>query len=153
MRKIKKNQRGFTLVEIMLVVIIIGVLAAMVIPKFAGMGEEARLKRIDADIQAIKTALGIFELRYGHYATEEEGGLRALVIRPSTISEDKWKQCLEKIPKDPWGEEYIYLVGENRINKDIEFNIYSKGPNKMDDRWQEDDYPKMEEETETSTLK
>jgi general secretion pathway protein G len=139
-----KRKKAFTLVEIMLVVIIIGVLAAIVIPRFAGIGEEARQKRVDADVQAIKTALGIFELRYGHYPTEDEGGLKALVIRPPNIPEEKWKKSLETIPKDPWGEEYIYLVGDSRINKDFDFNIYSKGPNRLDDRWEDDDLPPKE---------
>jgi general secretion pathway protein G len=146
----KRRKKGFTLVEIMLVVIIIGVLAAIVIPRFAGIGEEARQKRVDADVQAIKTALGMFELRYGHYPTEEEGGLKALVMRPPTITEDKWKKCMDKIPKDPWGEEYIYLMGDNRIDKDLDFNIYSKGPNRLDDRWEADDLPPQEKHEGTT---
>ena len=140
-----KTTRAFTLIEIMLVVIIIGVLAAMVIPKFAGISHESRLKRVHADVQSIKTALGIFELRYGHYPNDEEGGLKALVFKPPTINNDDWKQTLDKIPLDPWGEQYIYLSGDNRINNNFDFNIYSKGPNKIDDRCQADDCPDIKQ--------
>lgn len=130
---------GFTLIEIMLVVIIIGILAAMVIGNFGGMSTEARTTRAQADIGQLRMQLGLFEQRYGHYPTEEEGGLMALLERPSSIAEADWRRFGESEPVDSWGNTYIYLVGNRRIDPDRDFNIYSMGPNGQDDGLKGDD--------------
>jgi general secretion pathway protein G len=131
---------GFTLMEIMLVVMIIGILATIVVANLGGMSTEAKITRAQADIATFRTQLGIFEQRYGHYPTEEEGGLMALVERPSTISEADWKgRLIENDPTDPWGVPYVYLVESRRIDKTRNFNLYSMGPNKQDDQMTGDD--------------
>ncbi|MCE5231221.1 type II secretion system major pseudopilin GspG [bacterium] len=130
---------GFTLIEIMLVVIIIGILASMVIANFGGMSTEARNTRAQADLGQLRMQLGLFEQRYGHYPTEEEGGLMALLERPSSIDEADWRRFGDNEPVDPWGNTYIYLVGNRRINPDRDFNIYSLGPNGQDDGMAGDD--------------
>ena len=140
-----RREKGFTLIEIMLVVIMIGIIAALVIPKFTGMSQEARMNRVEADIQSIKTALGMFELRHGRYPMREDGGLAALVERPPTVPEERWKQCLEEIPKDPWDSDYIYLTEDERIDDKKNYNLYSRGPNKTDDGWSGDDLPERVE--------
>ncbi|MBF0486509.1 MAG: type II secretion system major pseudopilin GspG [Candidatus Omnitrophica bacterium] len=109
MRKIKK---GFTLIEIMLVVIIIGVLVAMVAPNISGRSEQARAVAARTDIEAnLSTALDLFQMDIGHYPTTAQG-LQSLVTAPTDGDADKWKgpylKKKHKIPKDPWNHEYVY---------------------------------------------
>lgn len=119
-----QSKKGFTLIELMLVVIIIGVLVSMVVPRLAGRSEEARITTAKADIHAnISVALDLFELDNGKYPTTEEG-LAALRAKPA--SSLNWKgPYFKKAPLDPWGKEYIYRSpGEH--NPD--YDLYSYGP-------------------------
>jgi len=107
------NHRGFTLIEIMVVIIILGILAMYVAPKLMGRPEEAKQVRAKMDIAALETALKLYKLDSGIYPGTEQG-LLALVQRPeSGVIPKKWRQggYLEKgkVPKDPWGNDYIYL--------------------------------------------
>jgi general secretion pathway protein G len=124
----RNTQRGFTLVEIMLVVIIIGVLAAMVVPRFAGRTEQARIARAKADIAIIGQALDLYELDLGQYPES----LELLVQReaPSSLEEEaasRWNgPYLKKgLPKDPWGRPYR-LRAESQHNQD--YDLFSFGP-------------------------
>jgi general secretion pathway protein G len=103
-----KGQKGFTLIELMLVVIIIGALVAMVMPRLAGRSEQAKVKAAEADITAnIATALKLYELDNGAYPSDSDGGLNALLTKPATAG--NWNgPYLEKKPVDPWGREYKY---------------------------------------------
>ncbi|MCM8791986.1 MAG: type II secretion system major pseudopilin GspG [Candidatus Omnitrophica bacterium] len=117
-------KKGFTLIEIMLVVIIIGALVAMVMPRLTGRAEQARVAAARADIQAnIATALKLYELDNGRFPTTEEG-LNALLNRPPTAS--NWQgPYLEKKPLDPWGRQYQYRSpGQHRSD----YDLYSLGP-------------------------
>ncbi len=119
-----KRTEGFTLIELMLVVIIIGALVAMVLPRFVGRGEQAKVAAARADIQAnISTALKLYELDNGNFPSSEEG-LNALLSRPSSAS--NWNgPYLEKKPFDPWGREYKYKCpGEHRT---ADYDLYSLG--------------------------
>ena len=105
-------QGGFTLVEILLVVVIIGVLAAMVVPNIAGRGEEARRSAARADIDAnLSSALDMYEMDNGRYPTTEQG-LEALVSAPTTNPAPRnWTGPYlkkRKVPVDPWGNPYVY---------------------------------------------
>jgi general secretion pathway protein G len=107
------NHRGFTLIEIMVVIIILGILAMYVAPKLMGRPEEAKQVRAKMDIAAMETALKLYKLDSGIYPGTDQG-LLALVQRPeSGVIPKKWRQggYLEKgkVPKDPWGNDYIYL--------------------------------------------
>jgi general secretion pathway protein G len=107
------NHRGFTLIEIMVVIIILGILAMYVAPKLMGRPEEAKQVRAKMDIAALETALKLYKLDSGIYPGTEQG-LLALVQRPeSGVVPKRWRQggYLEKgkVPKDPWGNDYIYL--------------------------------------------
>ena len=106
-----KNQRGFTFIEIMVVVIILGVLAAMVLPKFMGRTEEARINAAQTQVGVFSTALDAYELDNGRYPSTEQG-LNALVAQPTTPPQPKqWKgPYLQKgVPKDAWGNDYRYV--------------------------------------------
>jgi len=119
-----KESTGFTLIELMLVVIIIGALVAMVMPRFTGRGEQARAAAASADIQAnIATALKLYELDNGNFPSSEEG-LNALMSK--SASAPNWNgPYLEKKPLDPWGREYQYKCpGEHRVSG---YDLYSLG--------------------------
>ena len=119
-----KARKGFTLIELMLVVVIIGALVAMVMPRLTGRGEQARVAAAKADIQAnIATGLKLYELDNGEFPSTSDG-LNALMTKPS--SAPNWKgPYLEKKPVDPWGREYKYKSpGEHRTN---DYDLYSLG--------------------------
>jgi len=117
-------KKGFTLIELMLVVVIIGALVAMVMPRLTGRGEQARVAAAKADIQAnIATALKLYELDTGGFPSTSEG-LSALLS--SSSSTPGWRgPYIEKKPVDPWGREYKYKSpGEHRTN---DYDLYSLG--------------------------
>jgi general secretion pathway protein G len=105
--------RGFTLIEIMVVITILGILAALIVPRIVGRTDDARITAAKTDISGIMQALKVYRLDNGRYPTTEQG-LRALLEKP-TIDPlpNNWKQggYLERssTPKDPWGKEYMYL--------------------------------------------
>ena len=107
-----QNNRGFTLIEIMVVVVILGILAAFVVPKLLSRPDEARITKAATDIKGIEQALGLFKLDNGYYPTTEQG-LAALVSKP-TIGRIPVKYSeggyLKKVPTDPWGTPYVYLA-------------------------------------------
>jgi general secretion pathway protein G len=103
--------RGFTLIEIMVVIVILGILAALVVPRIIERPDEARVVAAKNDIAAIMAALKLYRLDNQRYPTTEQG-LAALVIRPTTPpAPPNWKPngYLERLPKDPWGNPYQYL--------------------------------------------
>jgi len=113
LQKLRYDNRGFTLIELMVVIIILGVLAMWVAPKIMGRPGEARQVKALLDIQNLETALKLYKLDTGMYPTTEQS-LQALVEKPETGNvPKKWKDggYLEKnrVPKDPWGNEFIYL--------------------------------------------
>jgi general secretion pathway protein G len=110
-RQNDKNQRGFTLIEILVVVTILGILAAIVVPRILERPEEARRTKAAVDIKGIEEALGLFKLDNGFYPSTEQG-LQALVAKPQTgriPSRYPENAYLKKTPVDPWGNPYVYL--------------------------------------------
>ena len=115
------ERRGFTLIELMLVVIIIGVIAAIAVPRMAGKTEKARLAAAAQEINSLSASLDTFELGVGRFPSTEEG-LIALLERPSALSdEDGWEgPYMREIPFDPWKREYVYRYpGEHSIDFDL----------------------------------
>lgn len=100
---------GFTLIEIMVVIVILGVLAALVVPRVMNRPDEARVIAARQDIAAIMQSLKLYRLDNQRYPTTEQG-LQALVTRPdSGPAASNWKSYLDKAPVDPWGKPYQYL--------------------------------------------
>lgn len=110
-------QQGFTLIEIMVVVFILGLLVTLVAPKIIGRSDEARRTKAAADIKAIEQALHLYKLDNGSYPTTEQG-LKALVTKPdSGVIPVRWNPdgYLEKVPFDPWGRSYLYLSNGDKF--------------------------------------
>ena len=111
-----RNSKGFTLIEIMVVVFILGLLVTMVAPKIMGRTDEAKRTKASADLRAIQQALNLYKLDNGNYPTTEQG-LQALVTKPQTgIIPVKWNPegYIEKVQTDPWGHPYLYLSNGDR---------------------------------------
>ena len=115
--------RGFTLIEIMVVVVIIGLLATLIVPNVIGQGDAARVTAAQIDIRAIGNALDLYRLNNSHYPSTEQG-LEALVNKPAGFPEPRnWgpEPYLKKLPTDPWGTEFVY------INNGFNYELYSFG--------------------------
>lgn len=120
-----RTAQGFTLIEILVVVVILGILATVVVPRFLDKPDEARATRARADIQALTTALNLYRLDNFNYPSTDQG-LQALVAQPSGApAATNWRQggYIDRIPKDPWGGEYRYLSPGQRGD----FDLYSLG--------------------------
>jgi len=111
--QIKHNARGFTLIELMVVIVILGILAGLIVPRIMGRPDEARRAKARIQIESLETALKLYKLDNGNYPTTEQG-LQALVEPPSAGTPLKnWRQggYLEKgrVPKDPWDRDFVYI--------------------------------------------
>ena len=122
----KRKQQGFTLLEIMLVVSIIVIILGVAISKLGNTTAIAKTMRVQADVQAIKTQLQLYESMNGFYPTTEQG-LQALVTQPDKDPRPaRWYQLFRELPKDPWGNEYIYR--SPGLKNPSGYDLYSIGP-------------------------
>ncbi len=120
------SQAGFTLIEILVVVVILGILAAVIVPKIMDKPELARIAKAKTDVRALETALDLYRLDNFTYPTTDQG-LEALVAKPAGSPEPKnWKAggYIKTLNKDPWGNPYKYLYPGSKS----EVDIYSLGP-------------------------
>ena len=121
----RTTQRGFSLIEIMVVIVILGILASLIIPKIMGRPDEARQVKAKQDILSLENALELYKLDNGFYPSTEQG-LEALAKQPTQPPiPTNWQPLLRTLPTDPWGNTYKYSnPGEHG-----EIDVYSLGPN------------------------
>jgi len=106
---VRRLQLGFTLIELMVVLLIIGVLAALIVPNVLDRADDARVTAAKTDVANLLQALKLYRLDNMRYPTAEQG-LQALLVKPTTPPvPGNWKNYLDKLPQDPWGQPYIYL--------------------------------------------
>lgn len=121
----RKNRNAFTLIELLLVLVILGVLALVVVPKFAGRSEEARKTAAQTDISMLEGQIDIFEQDCGRFPSNDEG-ITALVQQPANAPKWKGPYIKRGVPKDPWGNPYVYRYpGTHNPNG---YDLYSTGP-------------------------
>jgi general secretion pathway protein G len=124
----KNMENGFTLIEIMVVVVILGILGSLIVPNIIGRPDEARAEAAKSDILAIGNALELYRLDNSFYPSTEQG-LEALVSEPSGFPEVRnWgpEPYLKKMPVDPWDEPYLYF------NEERTFEVYSYGADRKE---------------------
>ncbi len=119
----RRNRAGFTLIELMIVVVILGLLATMVMPKVLSKPEQARRTKAKVDIRSIQSALGLFKTDTGRFPSTSEG-LQALVTNPGIDGYDR-DGYLERVPTDPWGRRYVY-ISPGIHSKDYDLESYGK---------------------------
>jgi len=122
--KSPRNSKGFTLLEIIVVVAIIAILAAYIAPKIAGRVDDARVSKAKSDVRVLESSLELYKLDNFSYPSSEQG-LQALTTKPSGANTKNWREggYIKKLNKDPWGNEYQYSYpGSNG-----EFDVYSLG--------------------------
>lgn len=125
--EIRNSIRGFTLIELMIVIVIIGILATLLVPRIMDRPEEARRIKAKTDIKTIESALKLYKIDNGSYPTTEQG-LEALIKKPETSPlPRKWKEGgyldVASVPKDPWGNPYYY-TSPTADGKDFEIISY-----------------------------
>ena len=120
-----RGARGFTLIEIMVVVVILGILAAIVVPRVMDRPDEARITKVKQDIRTLESALNLYRLDNFRYPTTQQG-LQALVERPTSgpeASQYREGGYMDRLPKDPWGHPYQYL----NPGRHGELDVFSQG--------------------------
>jgi len=147
MWKMKRHERGFTLIELMVVIVILGVLAGLIVPRIMGRPDEARRAKARIQLESLETALKLYRLDNGNYPTTEQG-LQALVAPPAVGTLVKnWRQggYLEKgkVPKDPWDNDFVYISpgahGEyDLISRGADGELGGEGKNKDINSWESD---------------
>lgn len=118
------SQKGFTLIEIMIVVVILSVLASFIIPRIVSRPDQARVVKAQQDMRALESALHMYRLDNYRYPNTNQG-LQALVNKPSSQPEPaNWQQAyLDRMPTDPWGQPYLYLMP----GKHGDFDLFTYG--------------------------
>jgi general secretion pathway protein G len=126
---LRQIQKGFTLLEVMVVIVILGIIASMVVPNLMGNQEQAARQKVVVDIQQLESALDMYRLRNGFYPTTEQG-IESLVTAPTTQPAPRSFPeggFIRRLPKDPWSEDYI-MVSPGQLGR---IDVYSKGPDRV----------------------
>lgn len=127
MKNKRRSQSGFTLVELMIVLFILGLLTALVAPRLMGRVGKAKQKTAQTQIHMLSTALELFYLDTGRYPTEEEG-LKALSEKPGSLPDWGGPYLEKAVPKDPWGNDYVYKIPGEKSPYDLSSYGADKAP-------------------------
>jgi general secretion pathway protein G len=125
MKKImSRQQSGFTLIEVLVVVVIMAILAAIIVPRIMSRPEQARIVKAKTDVGSISNAMDMYKLDNGFYPSQDQG-VKALVHKPAgDPAPDNWNGYLKRLPADPWGHDYHYM----KPGHHGEIDIWSYGP-------------------------
>lgn len=133
MSSLNKKKQGFSLIEIMVVVVILGILSAIIVPKLMSRPDDARIVKAKQDVLSIETSLNLYKLDNGFYPSTDQG-LKALVKKPNTPPTPKhWHQYLANLPIDPWDTPYLYLNPGQHGEIDI-FTYGAKGESEAEEQ-------------------
>lgn len=131
-----RRAAGFTLVEVMVVVVILGILAGIILPKIMSRPEQARIVKVKQDILAVQSALDLYKLDNGYYPSTDQG-LQALVTKPTTSPVPRnWKSdgYLQELPVDPWGQGYQYMNDNEKV-RIFSYGVKGKDGNSEIGNW------------------
>ncbi|WP_227765939.1 type II secretion system protein GspG [Zhaonella formicivorans] len=112
-RKLLKDEKGFTLIELMVVVVIIGILAAIAVPAFSNSSDKAKVSKAKADLRTLESALAVYYAENNFY--------------PNSLNDLVTGKYIKRLPKDPWDNDYVYSISSGS------YNLYSKGSDEDDD--------------------
>lgn len=121
----ERSRAGFTMIELLLVLAILAILAAIVIPKLAGRSEQARVTAAQTEISNLETALDSYEVDTGSYP-DSSMGLQALMVKPANVDNWRGPYMTKDIPADPWGHPYVYEYPGKHVEG--RYDLYSWGP-------------------------
>ncbi len=124
-----QRSRGFTLLEVMVVIVILGIIASMVVPNLMGNKEQADKQKVVVDIQQLENALDLYKMQNGFYPTTEQG-LQALTTQPTSEPMPRSYPeggYIKRLPKDPWDNDYL-LVSPGEMGR---IDVYSMGPDRV----------------------
>lgn len=124
-----RQRKGFTLVELMLVVVIIGLLAGLAVPNIMKQLGKAQIGKAQGDITTLDNALSMYAMQVGDYPTTEQG-LKALMTNLDNNPDWNGPYLRKGIPNDPWKEPYVYR--RESTHENVDFDLYSKGPDKQE---------------------
>ncbi len=151
----KRTTRGFTLVEVLLVVAIIGVIATVVVVNVGGVFDKSNISNTENLISVLEQKMQLYKVAVNHYPSEEEGGLNALLVKPTFDDEslaNKWAgpYVKKKQLKDPWGNEFNYELQDQEDGDTTRqvIHIWSNGPNGTDDSGEGDDVKNWDDDEE-----
>lgn len=145
---IRRRRRGFTLIEVLLVVAILGVIAAIVVPQLLGRQKSAMIDATRASVSGLEQTLKLYAIDHdGEFPEGDQNALSSL-LDPVDRNNEAMDPYLEKLPKDAWGQQFFYEYPNTKVTRALKPAIWSSGPNKQNDNGTGDDINNWDDLTE-----